>query len=72
MIKIFMGGGGGVVDGEGGSSEGCLKWGGGRGGSLRDISKNILKQGVGEGKSCSQGEGVFKVSPPLPPSPRKV
>ena len=31
MIKIFMGGGGGgegVVDGEGGSSEGCLKWGG--------------------------------------------
>ena len=30
MIKIFMGGG--VVDGEGGSSEGCLKWGGGRGG----------------------------------------
>ena len=27
MIKIFMGGG--VVDGEGGSSEGCLKWGGG-------------------------------------------
>ena len=52
MIKIFMGGGG-VVDGEGGSSEGCLKWGGWRGGSLRDISKNILKQGVGEGKSCS-------------------
>ena len=32
-------GGGGVVDGEGGSSEGCLKWGGG--GSLRDLSKNI-------------------------------
>ena len=27
MIKIFMGGG--VVDGEGDSSEGCLKWGGG-------------------------------------------
>ena len=26
MIKIFRGG---VVDGEGGSSEGCLKWGGG-------------------------------------------
>ena len=48
MIKIFRGGG--VVDGEGGSSEGCLKWGGG--GSLRDLSKNILKQGVGKGKSC--------------------
>ena len=30
MIKIFIGGGGqGVVDGEGGSSERCLKWGGG-------------------------------------------
>ena len=27
----------GVVDGEGGSSEGCLKWDGG--GSLRDLSK---------------------------------
>ena len=26
MIKIFMGEG--MVDGEGGSSEGCLKWGG--------------------------------------------
>ena len=30
-IKIFRGGEG-VVDGEGGSSEGCLKWGGGGGG----------------------------------------
>ena len=49
MIKIFRG----VVDGEGGSSEGCLKWGGGGGGSLSDLSKNILKQGVGKGKSCS-------------------
>ena len=28
-----------MVDGEGGSSEGCLKWGGGGGGSLRDLSK---------------------------------
>ena len=28
------------MDGEGGSSEGCMKWGGG--GSLRDLSKNIL------------------------------
>ena len=48
MIKIFMGGAG-VVDGEG-SSERCLKCGGG--GSLRDLSKNILKHGVGKGKSC--------------------
>ena len=31
MINIFMGvgGGAGVVDGEEGSSESCLKWGGG-------------------------------------------
>ena len=64
-IKIFRGEG--VVDGEGvavvdgeggggwggGSSEGCLKWGGGGWGSLRDLSKNVLKQGVGKGKSCS-------------------
>ena len=49
----------------GGSSEGCLKWGGG--GSLKNPSKNILKQGVGKGKSCLQGEGALKVSPPLPP-----
>ena len=49
MIKIFKGEE--VVDGEGGSSEGCLKWG--SGGSLRDLCKNILKQGVGKGKSCS-------------------
>ena len=33
-----------------GSSERCLKWGGG--GSLRDVSKNFLKQGVDKGKSC--------------------
>ena len=49
MIKIFRGGRGGGWGG--GSSERCLKWGGG--GSLRDLSKNILKQGVGKGKSCS-------------------
>ena len=30
-----------MLDGAGGSSERCLKWGGG--GSLRDLSKNILK-----------------------------
>ena len=51
-IKIFRGGEG-VMDGEGGSSERCLKWGGGGGGSLRDLSRNISKQGVGKGKSCS-------------------
>ena len=36
----------------GGSSEGCLKRGCGDGGSLRDLSKNILKQGMGKSKSC--------------------
>ena len=41
------------MDGVGGSSERCLKWGGGGGGSLRDLSKNISKQEVGKGKSCS-------------------
>ena len=49
MIKIFMGGRGGGWGG--GSNARCLKWGGG-GGSSRDFSKNILKQGVGKGKSC--------------------
>ena len=42
MIKIFRG-----VEWGGGSSEECSKWGGG------GLSKNILKQGVGKGKSCS-------------------
>ena len=50
MVKIFRGEG--VVDEEGGNSERCLKWGGGGRGSLRNLSKNILKQGVGKGKSC--------------------
>ena len=48
MTKIFRGGGEGWW--MGGSSERCLKWGGG---SLRDLSKNILRQGVGKGKRCS-------------------
>ena len=36
-------------------------------GSLRDLSKNILKQGVGKAKVVRREEGVLKVSPPLPP-----
>ena len=36
-------------------------------GSLRDLFKNILKQGVGKGKSCSKGGGDLKVSQSLPP-----
>ena len=50
----------------GGSSERCLKWGGG--GSLRDLSKNILKQGVGKAKVVRRGEGGFEgVTTPAPP-----
>ena len=41
------------MDGERGSSERCLKRGGGGWRLLRDLSKNILKQGMGKGKSCS-------------------
>ena len=51
MIKICRGEG--VVDGEGGNSEGWLEVGWWGIGSLRDLSKNILKEGVGKGKSCS-------------------
>ena len=58
-----------MVDGEGVSSERCLKWGGLGGGSLRDLSIIILKQGVGKGKSCSSGGGGFEgVTSPAPPS----
>ena len=49
----------------GGSSERCLKWGGG--GSLRDLSKNILKQWWVKAKVVRRGEGVLEVSPSLPP-----
>ena len=56
MIKSFIAGGRGGGWGEG-SSERCLKWGGGGRESLRDLSINILKQGVGKGKSCSWGGG---------------
>ena len=41
MIKIFRG----VVDGEGGSSEGCLKWGGGGGGVIKGSLQKHLKTG---------------------------
>ena len=51
MIKIFRGEG--VVDGEGGNNERCLKWGGGGGGVIKGSFQNILKHGMGEGKSCS-------------------
>ena len=58
------------MDGEGGSSEGCLKWGGGE--SLRDLSKKHLKTGGWvKAKVVRRGEEVLKVSPPLPPPPGK-
>ena len=50
MIKIFKGG---VVDGEGVAVKDASSGVVGGWGSLRDLSKNILKQGVGKDKSCS-------------------
>ena len=62
----FYQGWAGVMDGERGSSEKCLKWG--SRGLLRDLSKHILKQGVGKSKSCSLGgEGSEGVTTPVPP-----
>ena len=60
VIKIFMGIGRGGGWG-GGSSERRLKWG--WWGSLRDLSKNIVKQGWVKAK-LFVGGGVLKVSPP--------
>ena len=57
------------MDGEGGSSEKCLKWGGG--GSLRNLSKNILKQGVVKAKVVRIGEGFESVTTPAPPPPQE-
>ena len=42
-----------MVDGEGVSNERCLKWGGGGSGVIKDLSKNMLKQGLDKGKCCS-------------------
>ena len=48
MIKIFIGrGGAGVVDGERGSSERCLKWGGGEWGVIKGSLQKHLKTGSG-------------------------
>ena len=63
MIKIFMGEW--VLDGEGGSSEGCLKWR--WWGVIKGSFQKHLKTVVGKGKSFLYGEGVLKVSPPLFP-----
>ena len=69
MIKIFRGGKG-WWKGWGDSSERCLKWGGGGWGSLRDLFKTSLNRGWVKAKVVRRGEGVLKVSPPLPP--RKI
>ena len=75
MIKIFRVGG--VVDGEGGQQGKMLEvgWWGWRG-SLRDLSKNLFKTGVGKGKSCFVGGGGFEgvITPPpavLPSLPKE-
>ena len=60
--NFYGGWGKGVVDGEGGSSERCLKWGGG--GSSRDLYKNILKQGWVKAKVVRRGGGFEGVPPP--------
>ena len=55
-VWLRFSGGEGVVDGKGKSLQAVkdawsgVVWGGV--GSLRDLSRNILKQGVGKGKSC--------------------
>ena len=56
-----------MVDGEGGSSEGCLKWGGGGWGSLRGLSKNILKTGWVKSKVVRRGEGFEGAITPASP-----
>ena len=66
MIKIFKGEG--VVDGDGGSSEGCLKWGGGGWGSLRDLSKTSLNRRWVKAKVIHRGRGFESVTTPAPPA----
>ena len=59
MIRSFIGGGGGGGGGgerRGGNSEKCLKWGGGSGRSLRNISKNILTLCVRRSRKVDNAE----------------
>ena len=65
--NFYLGGGGGieVVDGVGANSERCLKWG--VGGSLKNLSKNNLKEGVGKGRNYIRGEWDLEgVTTPAP------
>ena len=56
-----------MVGGEGGSSEGCLKWGGGGWGSSRDLSKKSKNRGWVKAKVVCRGEGVWRCHHPCPP-----
>ena len=56
MYDQFLFGGGGR---DGGSSERCFS---GVVGVIKGSFQKHLKQGVGESKSCSKGEGVLKVT----------
>ena len=67
MIKTFREG---VVDGEGGGSERYLRWSGGVGvGVIKGSFRKHLETGGWSLKAnvVRKGEGVLKVSPPLPP-----
>ena len=62
----FYGGGGGagVVDGDGSNSDRCFEWGGG--GSLRNLSKNILTLPVQKylvPTPSTKGRGGFSRTP---------
>ena len=57
------------MDGEGGSSERCLKWGGG--GSLRNLSKKTSKnRGWVKAKVVRRGGGGFEGVTTTAPPPR--
>ena len=58
-----------MVDGEEGNSERCLKWGGGGRGVFKESFQIHLKIGREQRQKLFVGEGVLKVSPPLPPTP---
>ena len=45
------------MDGEGGSSERCLKWGGGGGRSLKDLPKTSKNRGWVKAKVVRRGRG---------------
>ena len=55
-----------MVDREGGSSEGCLKWVVGV--ILNESLQKHLKTRWVKVKVVCRGDGVLKVSPPLPPT----